>query len=93
MSTDLSAVGGLTIRQRRDMGLTLLNVRRVAKGLLDSGEITRDMPREEIAAAVLAVLTSENPKAFADPGVDWDALLSFIERLLAILLPFILGLI
>ena len=93
MSTDLSAVGGLTIRQRREMGLTLVNVRRVAKGLLDSGEISRDTPREEIAAAVLESLVSENPKAFADPGVDWDALLSFIERLLGILLPFILGLI
>lgn len=79
----------MNIFQRREMGLTIGNIRRATKQLLDDGTITTDTPRDEMAAAVLNQLVVENPKAFADPSLDWDALLAFIERLLPIILQII----
>jgi hypothetical protein len=80
---------GLTIRQRREMGLTAANIFRVTRELCRDGTIDKSTPREDVAQAVIDRLVIENPKAFADPSVDWDAILAFIEKLL----PFILQII
>ena len=79
---------GLDRKARRKLGLTFKNIRRATKALYQAGEL-EDMSRSEIAAAVLDKITSENPKVYADPTLDWDALLDFIERLIPIILRLI----
>jgi hypothetical protein len=88
MSTDLQG-RGLTIRQRREMGLTVANIMRATRKLCQDGTITKDMSKEDVAILVQEQLVMDNPKAFADPSVDWDAVLAFIEKLL----PFIMQII
>ena len=79
----------LGIRKRRAMGLTFRGIGKATAALMKSGEITGDEDHSIIAAAVLAKIQGDNPEAFADPGVDWDALIEFIERLLPIILQII----
>ena len=80
---------GLTIRQRREMGLTLRNVTRIVKELDEAGEITEDTTVEEAAVMVLSVLVEDTPAAFQDPAIDWEAILAFLERLLPLILQII----
>lgn len=89
MSTDLEARRTLTFRQRREMGLTLVNLIRVTRQLAADGVINKDTPQDEVRDAVLSKLAEENPVACADPTLDWDAILAFLEKLL----PFILQII
>jgi len=80
---------GLSRRQRRKLGVTFRNIRRVASDLKKAGELSND---PAIASAqVLRVLTEENPKEFQAEAasIDWDALLDFIERLLELILKFL----
>jgi len=79
---------GLTFRQRRAMGLTFRNIRTVTKRLLETGDL-EGLSQTEIAAEVMLVITEENAKAFTDPSIDWDSILSFIERLLPLILKLI----
>jgi hypothetical protein len=82
--------GGLSWLQRRRLGITPLNMARVAKRLKAENEDFDEWSREEIAAAVLNELMNENPTAFADvAAIDWDGLLAFIERLLPVILQII----
>jgi len=80
--------GGLTRRQRRKLGVTFRNIRAVAKELDAAGELSPD--RTVASAQVLAVLTEQNPRAFEEEAaaIDWDSLLDFIERLMAIIMKF-----
>lgn len=89
MSTDNVEGRGLTIRQRREMGLTAANIFRTTRELVRDGTITKDMDKDDITQVVVDRLVVDNPKAFADPGVDWDAVLAFIEKLI----PFIMQII
>ncbi len=79
---------GLSRKQRRDMGLSIRNIRRVTAELHKTGEL-QDMTREEVSAAVLDQLMSESPAAFQDAAIDWDNLLAFIERLIPLILKLI----
>jgi hypothetical protein len=85
MSTDVEG-RGLTFRQRRDMGLTLINLIRVTRTLASEGVIDKSTPQEEVRDAILSRLAADNPVACADPGIDWDAVLAFLEKLLPFLL-------
>jgi hypothetical protein len=78
---------GLTFRQRIDMGLTVPNMLRVAREMKRNGELSDDA--DVAAAQIAAALAGENPKAFADPSIDWDAILAFIEKLLPLILQII----
>jgi len=80
--------GGLTRRQRKKLGITFRNIRRVAKELKANGELSDNTALA--SAEVLEVLTNENPKGFKDEAaaIDWDALLAFIEKLMAIIMKF-----
>ena len=80
---------GLSIRQRRDMGLTIRNIRRVIAKGQESGEITEDMTKAELSVYVANELLQDNPGAFQDPNLDWDALLEFIEKLLPLIMSII----
>jgi len=83
----------LTWKERRALGVTIRNVRRVMKDLKTEGVLS---PDSDIAAIqVLDRLTVENPQAFKAVGdIDWDRLLEFLERLIELLLkilPIFLG--
>ena len=89
VNTRADSSDGLTRRQRRALGVTFRNIRRVASELKKAGELSDD---PAIASAqVLKVLTEENPKAFEEEAaaINWDALLDFIERLLELILKFL----
>lgn len=84
----------LTIRERVKFGATIPNIRRVVEKLKSDGEIDDESSHSEIAAAVVARLEKENPKAFGDASKadrDWtsflEALASFIEKILPLILP------
>ena len=82
---------GLTIRERRAMGLTFRNVARVIKELDKSGEITEDTTAEEAAVVVASVLVADSPAAFQNAAIDpdfWDKVLAFLEKLIALILQF-----
>lgn len=83
--SELEAVAGR--RQMRQAGLTVLNVRRRARQMARDGEITSSMTREQIRDTVLDDLYAAEPRAMA--GVDWDAILAFIEKLLPLILQII----
>jgi len=89
VTTDDDDVGSLTRRQRRKLGVTFRNVRRIAIDLKKKGELSDDPA--VASAQVLTVLTNENPKAFQEEAaaINWDALLDFIERLLELILKFL----
>ena len=75
----------LTFKQRRELGLTIPSMVRAARKL---GK--RLHPDPDIASAqILQELVAENPKAFAKPGINWEAILAFIEKLLPIILQII----
>jgi hypothetical protein len=78
---------GLTFKQRREMGLTLANCLRTAKKLKQAGVLSDDP--DVASGQIAAELAGENPKAFADPSLDWDAILEFIEKLLPLIMPLI----
>lgn len=79
----------LTMRERRDLGITWANCFSKAKELYQAGEITADMSRAEIAATVFSSIAADNPTAFADPQIDWDSILAFIEKILPLILQLI----
>lgn len=79
----------LTRKERQDLGLTWLNVHQKAKELYQAGEISSDMSRAEIAALIFGRIALDHPTAFADPTVDWDAILAFIEAILPLILQII----
>ena len=74
-----------TLAQRRAMGITIRNIRKHVAAMKKAGELDPD-DHAATAAQVLNRLVGENPRAFADPGVDWDGLLAFIERLIPLIL-------
>ena len=74
---------GLTFRQRREMGITYRNIRRILLEKQNQGEL------EGKTSAVLAVevcnqLIAENPQAFQDLGADWDwdAIMELVMKIL-----------
>lgn len=71
-------------------GLTLVNVRRVAKDLARDGVLTSDMSRAEVREVVLDALHSENPKDFGRlTAINLDAILAFIEKLMPLIMKII----
>jgi hypothetical protein len=83
----------MSFRERRKLGFTFVNVRRVVKEMDAAGELDRDDP-DGIAAQVMARLIAEKPAEFQKVAAerDWaeffDALLAFIEKILPIIMQF-----
>ncbi len=84
-SDELFGRGGLTIRQRRELGLTIPNIAKTLRTLHAEGAIEQGMSRSEIAALVLDRMSAENP-AFAGEGVDLDGILAFLEAIIPLLM-------
>ena len=79
---------GLTIKQRRELGLTLNNLIRVTKQLKRDKKL-EGLTHDQIAVVVAEQLVVENPKAAADATIDWDAIIAFIERLIPLIMKII----
>lgn len=76
-----------TLRERREMGLTVGNLADHYRELRNEGVIDEDSSRAEVSAALSARLDERNPQPFKGFGaVDWDSLISFIERLIPLIL-------
>lgn len=84
-------LGKLTVRQRRQMGLTFRGALQAARELNRRGEIHKDMDSKEISALIAEEIMVTNAKAWADNAVaiDWDAILAFIEKLIPLILKLI----
>lgn len=82
---NLASSTELTIRQRRAMGITVANVRQILAAKQKAGEL-EGKSTETLAVEVLDELVAANPKAFDDPGIDWDKLIEFIEKLIPLIL-------
>ena len=84
-------LGRLTVRQRRQMGLTFLGTLGAARELARRGEIHKDMDRKEISALIAEEIMATNAKAWADnaAAIDWDAIIAFIEKLIPLILKLI----
>ena len=84
-------LGRLTLRQRRQMGLTFRGSLQAARELNRRGEISKDMDSKEIAARIAEELMMTNAKAWAGaaPSIDWDAIIAFIEKLIPLILMLI----
>lgn len=79
---------GLTLRQRRAMGLTFRNIKTVLEKKQAAGEI-EGKDASTLAVEVFDELVDANPQAFGDPGIDWDRILEFLEKLIPLILKII----
>ena len=84
-------LGKLTIRQRRQMGLTIRGSLQAARELARRGEITRDMDKSYVAELIAQEIMLSNAKAWADneASIDWDAIIAFIEKLIPLIMKLI----
>lgn len=79
-----------TDREARRLGFTLGSVRSAVKDLKASGDIDSQTSTAEMAAQVAEHIANkkENAAAFKAGAIDWESLISFIEKLLNIILKF-----
>ena len=77
----------MTRREMRRMGLTVLNIRRRARKMAVAGEITSDMPHDQIRDIIIDDLMGEEPGAWREVSApDWDAIIAFITKLIPLIL-------
>lgn len=80
-------VRGLSLRDARKMGLTVVNITKTVKKLKSEGQINSDSTDSEVAALVAREIFNENKTAWGDPkAVNWDSILALIESLLPIIM-------
>jgi hypothetical protein len=79
----------MSMRERRQRGLTLRNMIRVSRQLRDSGALTKDMSDDDMAETILEAIVTEDPKAFSEVGIDFDAILEFIKKWLPVIMAII----
>jgi len=79
---------GLSRRQRREMGLTISNVRRTVREINEEEDIS-EMTQEELSAKVLDRVMSENPQGYQDAALDFEGILAFLEGLMPLILRLI----
>lgn len=79
---------GLSRRQRREMGLTISNVRRTVREINEEEDIS-EMTQEELSARTLDRIMSENPQGYQDAALDFEGILAFLEGLMPLILKLI----
>ena len=85
-ATTATARRGVSVRDARRLGITLLSVRSHRKALVESGDIDESTSRAEKASLVLERISADNHAAFGEQaGIDLDSLLSFIESLIELI--------
>ena len=82
-------------KEKRALGLLPSQIIGRTRKLCKAGDITKEMSRKE--AAIIMAFSAASDEETHDAwekieygSVDWDAILTFIEKLLAILLPLFL---
>lgn len=80
--------GGVSRRQLRKMGITHRKLRPVLWEMYKAGEL-EDKTLPQIREVLQYRLLDENPKAFADPSLDWDAIEEAFERIIRMILRLI----
>ena len=81
-------LGKLTVRQRRQMGLTFRGVLQAGRELARRGEITKETDKETVKQLIAEELALTNTKAWSENvgAIDWDAVFAFIERLIELIM-------
>lgn len=73
----------LTLRQRRELGLTFENVKASYNSLKQAGEIDDETSSASVSVAVLSDIRSKNAERFASArDLNWETILEWIERIL-----------
>ena len=85
--------GRLKWKQRRALGVTVKNVRRILKEMDANGEL-EGKGSSVLAVEVLTQLVEEKPQAFQEIGErDWEAILeaviAFLEKLIPLIIMFL----
>lgn len=88
----------MNIFQARRLGFSLRNATAIGRELKEQGIITEDSTRKEVAEAIAFSLAGANQdeakRICAEAGFDWNKLIElltlFIEKILPLILPFIL---
>lgn len=88
---------GQTRRERRAMGGTFRNVRRIMRDMQNEGEDLSDYSAETLALEVRKRLQVENPQAFSDAGAklgefDWDNFMEWLIGLIQLIMALFGGL-
>lgn len=82
----------LSLREARNMGITVQSVAQAVRELNEDGAIDAHSTDAEVSAQVAQKLFKQNTAAWGDPKtVNWDAILAFIEKLLPLIMA-LLGL-
>jgi len=76
------------IRQRRAMGLTFRNVRKLLEEMQADGDLG-EKTNAELAVEVLSNAVNTRPAVFRDAAIYWDKLLAFLEKLISLILKII----
>jgi len=82
-------LGRLNFVQRRRLGLTIRNILPIVKDMKQAGVIDENTSPSTVAALVMEELVQQNAEAYGAPGIDWDNILDFIERLIPLILQII----
>ena len=75
-------------KQRRKLGFTVRNLIKATKELKAAGELD-GLGQSEISAAVLTKMIEGNTELLSDASFDWESILSFIERIMPLILKLI----
>jgi hypothetical protein len=86
-----SARRELTLRQTRELGLTLHNMASSYRELKAAGEIDDQSSEAETASAIAVHIASKNKAAFSNASLNWDAILAFISKWLPIIIALFSG--
>ena len=76
------------IRQRRAMGLSFRDVRKLLEEMGADGDLG-EKTNAELAVEVLGNAVNARPAVFRDAAIDWDKLLAFLEKLIPLILKII----
>ena len=82
---DLAGREGLTFKQRRALGITFRNIRKEFSEMSEAGEL-EGKTQSVVAREIMERLVRSNPTAFADPTINFDAVMAWVEWFLSILL-------
>lgn len=79
----------MTLRERRALGLTVGNVRRIVLELREKGTTTDDPAT--LSLAVANQLLTENATVYSqlDPAFDWDSFMAFVEKIVELIMKLI----
>lgn len=80
--------GRLGLLERRRLGLTIGKVRPIVERLSSEGKIDKDNP-SAAAALVMHELMEQDPQAWGQAEMDWDAILAFLEKLIPLIITLI----